>query len=123
MTAKMASAMKRVQFDLLPERIAEFDQLMSYCDLGTRKDLFDNAMTLFEWAINEVRGGKDIASYDRDRDKVEVVRLPVLDNAARRARSHKSLELVAANGTLRFKARRLNPINCRNFGNFPGTVS
>jgi hypothetical protein len=98
MNAKLASSVKRVQFDLLPERIAEFDQLMTWCELSTRKDLFDNAMTLFEWAVGEVRNGREIASYDRDNDKVDVVRFPVLDNAAKRARSHKPVELVVANG-------------------------
>ena len=86
MTAKHADP-RRVQFDLLPDRLAEFDRLISFCDLRTRKDLFDNAMTLFEWAVHEVQNGKEIASYDRNADHVEVVRLPVLENAARRAKS------------------------------------
>lgn len=84
---------RRVQFDLLPERLTEFDQLMNVCDLHTRKDLFDNAMTLFEWAVHEVRCGRDIASYSKERDHVEVVRFPVLDNAARRAR-HRNVGLA-----------------------------
>jgi hypothetical protein len=76
-----------VQFDLLPDRLAEFEQLMEWCDLRTRKDLFDNAMTLFEWAVYEVRNGNQIASHNPTNDHVEVIRLPVLDNAARRAKS------------------------------------
>jgi hypothetical protein len=76
---------RRVQFDLLPHRLAELDQLMEFCDLNSRKDLFDNAMTLFEWAVHEVRAGRAVASYDRNADHVEIVRFPVLDNAARRA--------------------------------------
>jgi hypothetical protein len=84
----------RIQFDLLTERLAELDELMSFCDLKTRKDLFENAMTLFEWAVHEVRAGKEIASYDRSEEHVEVIRLPVLDNAARRAKS-RPIELVA----------------------------
>jgi hypothetical protein len=85
---------RRVQFDLLPERIAEMDQVMIYCDLRTRKDLFDNAMTLFEWAVEEVRKGNKIASYNRDTDHVEVVRFPVLENAARKAQTTKTLAVV-----------------------------
>jgi hypothetical protein len=85
---------RRVQFDLLPERIFELDQLMTFCDLKTRKDLFDNAMTLFEWAVEEVRKGNQIAAYDRKNDHVETVRLPVLENAARRAAATKTIALV-----------------------------
>jgi hypothetical protein len=85
---------RRIQFDLLPERVVELDQLMTFCDLKTRKDLFDNAMTLFEWAVEEVRKGNQIAAYDRKNDHVEIVRLPVLDNAARRALSTKTIALI-----------------------------
>jgi hypothetical protein len=89
----------RIQFDVIRERLAELNQLMSFCDLKTRKDLFDNAMTLFEWAVHEVRAGKEIASYNRNTEHVEVIRLPVLDNAARRAKS-RPIELVTADGVV-----------------------
>lgn len=85
---------RRVQFDLLPSRLAELDQLMEFCEMSTRKELFDNAMTLFEWAVHEVRAGRAVASYDRKADHVEIVRFPVLDNAARRALAHKPVSLV-----------------------------
>jgi hypothetical protein len=88
------SAERRVQFDVLPERLAEFDQLMVFCDLKTRRDLFDNAMTLFEWAVHEVRKGREIASYDRNGDDVEVVRFPVLENASRRAKTLSVMDVV-----------------------------
>jgi hypothetical protein len=78
---------RRVQFDVLPERIAELDHMMIVCGMNTRKELFDNATTLFEWAVDEVRKGRQIASYDRNTDNVEIIRLPVLDRAARRALS------------------------------------
>jgi hypothetical protein len=89
MGSPQAAEQKRIQFDLLPERLSAFDQLMVFCDLKTRKELFDNAMTLFEWAVHEVMNGSEIASYNRKTDHVEVVRLPVLENAARRAKNLK----------------------------------
>jgi hypothetical protein len=85
---------RRIQFDLLPQRLVELDQLMEFCDLHSRKDLFDNAMTLFEWAVHEVRSGRAVASYDRKTDHVEIVRFPVLENAARRALTYKKVSLV-----------------------------
>jgi len=92
--ALKAADLRRVQVELSSDRLAEFDRLMAFCDLKTRKDLFDNSMTLFEWAVEEVRAGNEIASYNRDTDHVEVVRFPVLDNAARRAKSP-PIELVS----------------------------
>lgn len=94
MTIPKTTEPRRIQFDFLQGRLAEFDQLMDFCDLKTRKDLFDNAMTLFEWAVQEVRQGNEIASYNRGSDHVEVVRFPVLDNAARRARASQAPSLV-----------------------------
>jgi hypothetical protein len=93
-TKETTRDMRRVQFDLLPHRLVEFDQLMEFCDLHTRKDLFDNAMTLFEWAVHEVRAGREVASYDRKADHVEIVRFPILDNAGRRALALKTVTLV-----------------------------
>ena len=85
---------RRVQFDLLPERVRELDQLMVFCDLKTRRDLFDNAMTLFEWAVEEVRSGNQIASYNKKTDDVDIVRLPVLEKAARKLQTSKPVSLV-----------------------------
>jgi len=86
--------LRRVQFNLLPERLADLDQLMIFCEMRTRTELFDSAMTLFEWAVQEVRRGNVVASYNQQDDHVEIVRFPVLDNAARRAHSHKTAGFV-----------------------------
>jgi len=56
------------------------------------EDLFDNAMTLFQWAVEEVMRGNVIASYNRSTEHVEVVRLPVVENAARKPQ--RKVELV-----------------------------
>lgn len=94
MTANMARPDRRIQFDVLPERLDELDRLMALCDIRTRKELFDNAMTLFEWAVEVVRNGKNVAEYNKSSDHVEIVRLPVLENAARRAKTHAQLRMV-----------------------------
>ncbi|MBM3261490.1 hypothetical protein FJY93_03665 [Candidatus Kaiserbacteria bacterium] len=86
--------LRRVQFDILPEQVKRFNQLISFCELRTRKDLFDNAMTLFEWAVEEVRKGKCIASYDREADRVEIVKLQALEKAAWRAKNLTEIKLV-----------------------------
>ena len=98
MNGKIPKVDKRVQFDLLPERVAEFDRIVALCDLKTRKELFDNAVTLFEWALEERLKGNEIASYNREGDHVEIVRFLILDTAAKRARAQKTVELVATDG-------------------------
>ena len=90
---------RRIQFEVLASRLAEIDELMAFCDLKTRKDLFDNAMTFFEWAVHEVMAGRQIASYDSLEDSVQVVRFPVLDNAARKSKVCKPISVVNTDGS------------------------
>jgi hypothetical protein len=94
MTVKLAD--RSVPFDFVPERIGDLNELMVLCDFRTRKDFFDNAMSLFEWAVHEVSRGKEVASYNRTADHIEVVRLPVLEKAARKAKSYRQICLVGA---------------------------
>jgi hypothetical protein len=44
----------RVQVDFSEERVAELEKLMRLCGLNTKKELLNNALTLFEWAVREV---------------------------------------------------------------------
>ncbi len=77
---------RRVQFDFNSARIADMEKLILFCDMKTRKELIDNALSLFEWAVDEIRDGKQIASYKRDTDKVEIIRMPSLENAVKKFR-------------------------------------
>ena len=72
----------RFQLDLSPSQAARFDQLVIDCDLGSRKELFNAAMTLFNWAAQEVQKGRRVASYDETTDEVEKVHFPALSNLA-----------------------------------------
>jgi hypothetical protein len=70
----------RFQLDLSPSQAARFDQLVLDCDFGSRKELFSTAMTLFNWAVQEVQKGRRVASYDETTDEVEKVHFPALSN-------------------------------------------
>jgi len=82
----MAEPMKepkvRIQLDLTAKQAERFDHLMHYCDLGSRKELFNVAMSLFYWATQEASKGRKIASYDERTDHVETILVPALDNVA-----------------------------------------
>jgi ATP/maltotriose-dependent transcriptional regulator MalT len=65
--------MKRVQFELQDERAKELDQLVDKTGLKTRVRLLNEALTLYEWAINERESGRIIASVDETRDSYKEI--------------------------------------------------
>lgn len=58
-------SIKRLQFDLPNNKIKELDELLRISGLASRKDLFNNALTLFQWALRERQAGRSIASVDK----------------------------------------------------------
>ena len=71
--------MTRIQLDLPDERVAELDDLMSSLGITTRKELFNNALTLLEWAVSEKRSGRIIASIDEEERKLKQLVMPTLE--------------------------------------------
>ena len=49
--------MVRIQLELPEEQVQALDKLMEKINLRTRKDLFNNALTLLEWAVKEKSAG------------------------------------------------------------------
>lgn len=76
----------RIQLDLPESKVTELKELMAETQLDTYKDLFNNALTLFEWAINEVQTGRKIASLDEENERYKVLAMPVLDSLGKRAK-------------------------------------
>jgi hypothetical protein len=58
--------MIRIQLDLPEDRVRELDSLMREAQITTRKDLFNSALTLLAWALNERERGRIIASLDEN---------------------------------------------------------
>lgn len=56
------SKVTRVQLDIPNARIADLDRLQALTGLTTRKDLFENALTFFEWAVTQSQAGRTILS-------------------------------------------------------------
>ncbi|MBA7496879.1 hypothetical protein ES702_07488 [subsurface metagenome] len=85
---KMKSILKnnrkiRIQFELNEQGAQELEKLMEATDVATRKDLFNNALTLLEWAIKEKRKGRTIASLDEKEQKYKEIEMPILSRAAK----------------------------------------
>ena len=51
----------------------------------TKKDIINNALTLLEWAIDEVKAGRSIASIDAQENRYKELVLPLLRDFAAQA--------------------------------------
>lgn len=69
---KEGMKISRIQFDLEKSRLEEIDLLVKKCGLSTRKDFFNNAVTLLKWAIEKKKKGCIIVSIDSDGEQREL---------------------------------------------------
>jgi hypothetical protein len=72
--------MIRIQLELPEEQVQSLDKLMETINLRTRKDLFNNALTLLEWAVKEKSAGRTIASIDDESKRIKELLMPVLES-------------------------------------------
>jgi len=80
----MSSKKTRVQFDLPASKIAQLEELMEETDSETRRELFNNALTLLQWAIEQRQEGYEIASYHREHKDLHIVKMPALNHVTRK---------------------------------------
>ena len=76
MTLTNTNSMIRIQLDLPAGKVRELDELMEEANIGTRKDLFNTALTLLAWVVDERKEGKKIASVDEDKDTYKELVMP-----------------------------------------------
>lgn len=74
---------QRVQLDLPEQKVIELDGLMKETGVATRKDFFNQAISLLVWAIKERKKGRIIASVDEAKKDFSEVIMPVLDIRSR----------------------------------------
>jgi metal-responsive CopG/Arc/MetJ family transcriptional regulator len=70
---------QRVQLDLPERQVMELDVLMKETGVATRKDFFNQALSLLVWAIKEKKDGRIIASVDEANKHYREVVMPVLN--------------------------------------------
>lgn len=73
----------RMQFDLPEDRLKELDSLMAKCGISTKKELFNYALTILEWAVDEYARGNEIAAVDREKKEFYSLRMPGLKPASK----------------------------------------
>lgn len=74
--------MPRLQIDITDTQEKDLEQQLNELKefgIGTKKDLFNNALALFEWAVRERKRNRIIASIDEGAEKFHEVHMPVLD--------------------------------------------
>jgi hypothetical protein len=72
----------RVQLDLAASEVERMNWMMKVCGIESRKDLFNNAITLLEWATGEVINGRKLASFDDKTKERTILSMPALNTAA-----------------------------------------
>lgn len=67
----------RIQFDVTEEQWEEMKSLMDKCGMDTRKELFNNAYALLEWAVRERSRGNVIASINDETKQLKELEMPI----------------------------------------------
>jgi hypothetical protein len=73
----------RIQLDLDESGVRMLDRLKEATGSRTHKELFNNAITLLEWAVNQRQHGRIVASLDESDENYRELQMPALENAAR----------------------------------------
>lgn len=78
--------MVRIQIDLPEDKVEALEALMKETGVTTKKDLFNNALTLLEWVIKEVKAGRTIASLNEANMSYKELAMPILLAVAQKAK-------------------------------------
>lgn len=73
---------KRLQFDMPQPEYERLLWLMHACGMTANKDLLNNALTVFEWAVNEVGAGREVGAMDKRTKEFTLLSLPIFDSAS-----------------------------------------
>lgn len=74
----------RVQLDLSKRKIDELEQIRTKTGVSTRKDIFENALALLDWAVSQAEEGKKIGAMDQDKAFQELM-MPALVSVRKNA--------------------------------------
>jgi hypothetical protein len=74
----------RLQLELPEERVHELKGLMGETRAESYKELFNNALSVFEWAVDEAKKGNSIAAVNEKEEVYRVLVIPALEGVAKR---------------------------------------
>ena len=76
--------MIKIQLEFAPEKVSRIETLMQDCAIRTKKELFNNAIALLEWAVQERLKGNIIAAVDEEENRFKDVCLPIFPKGNRK---------------------------------------
>ena len=78
----------RIQFEMTREKAADLNRLMRLTATRSRRELFDNALTFFDWGVAESMRGHLVAAIDEENGLYQPVLMPAFATARKSAGSH-----------------------------------
>ncbi len=69
----------KLQFDLTPDKLEDFERLRVEGGFGTRKELLNNALTVLSWVMRHARAEHTIAAIDEKSGRMYELAMPFLD--------------------------------------------
>lgn len=72
----------RIQVDFDEQGVRTVDDIKEKTGLTTYKDVFNNALALFTWALKERSKGRLIVSLDEENRDYKELHMPALERAA-----------------------------------------
>ena len=72
--------MVRIELNLPDEQAKELEALLQKTKLATRADVINNALTLFEWAVETKAAGRMVASLDAESGTARELVMEALEN-------------------------------------------
>ncbi len=86
----------RIQIEIDETGSQVLDRIKQSTGVNTYKDIFNNAITLFEWAIRQREEGRVIASLDERTKKYREMTMPALEEAVRRSKAASGARFAGA---------------------------
>jgi hypothetical protein len=74
----------RLNFEFPEDRVQELKDLQAEAGAENMKELVNNALTILEWAIKEVKNGNEIAAVNENDQVYRVLVTPLLERAAKK---------------------------------------
>lgn len=78
----------RVQFEMSEAMGLKLSRLMDVFNIRKKKDLFNNAMSLLEWAARELEAGRRIGSIDVENESYKELQMPIFSEVRVKETAH-----------------------------------
>ncbi len=85
----------RLNFEFSESQVNDLKALQQKTGTGTMKDLFNSALSMLEWAVDETANGNEIAAVNEEDNRYRVLVAPILQRAARLHRQDSAAAIAA----------------------------